>query len=96
MAPTLPTVDQHWIEPKELPGYAVSRDAIKLSEEGAKHGALEPHLGRTENGDLAYWVKPIGFSFSLRLRIEGLRGFFRGPHQESDHGRHGAQGPCVV
>lgn len=96
MAPTNPTVDKHWIEPNELPGYRVSRDCIALTDEGKGHGALEPHLGRCENGDLAYWVRPIGFSFSLRLRIEGLRGFFRDAHKESDQRRHSPEGARVV
>lgn len=68
---------QQWIEHPLLPGYRVSRSSIQLTETGRRHGCPEPSLGRSESGELAYWVRPIGHPASLRLRIEGLRGFFR-------------------
>lgn len=71
-----PEQQQQWIEHPLLPGYRVSRSSIQLTETGRRHGCPEPNLGRSESGDLAYWVRPIGHVASLRLRIEGLRGFF--------------------
>lgn len=67
---------QQWLEPPQLPGYRVSRSTVQLTEEGRRMGCPEPQLGRTDAGDLAYWVRPIGWAAALRLRIEGLRGFF--------------------
>lgn len=60
-----------------LPGYIISRSSIVLSAYGAKHGAIEPQLGRNEAGDLAYWVRPIGHPAAIRIRIEGLSNFFK-------------------
>lgn len=65
------------MEHRLLPGYIISRNSILLSAYGAKHGATEPQLGRNEAGDLAYWVKPIGHPAAIRIRIEGLRNFFK-------------------
>ena len=69
--------DSHWLEPELLPGYRVSRSSIQLTDLGRKHGCPEPSLGRNESGELAYWIKPIGHPAALRLRIEGLRNFFK-------------------
>lgn len=65
-----------WLEPVLLPGYTVSRSAIGLTDCGRRHGCPEPQLGRSESGDLAYWIKPIGHPAAIRVRIEGLKGFF--------------------
>lgn len=65
-----------WLEPKLLPGYRVSRSAIQLTDYGRKHGCPEPQLGKSESGDLAYWIKPVGHPAAIRVRIEGLKGFF--------------------
>ena len=65
-----------WIRHPALPGYEVSRSSIRVTPEGKRHGCPEPALGRSESGDLAYWVRPLGSAFTIRLRIEGLRGFF--------------------
>lgn len=67
---------KNWIDHPLLPGYLVSRSNIVLSEYGAKMGCPEPALGKTDSGELAFWVKPVGYGASLRLRIEGLKGFF--------------------
>lgn len=67
---------QQWLEHPLLPGYRVSRSSVQLTEAGKRMGCPEPQLGRSESGELAYWVKPIGHTAALRLRIEGLRGFF--------------------
>jgi hypothetical protein len=66
-----------WIEHRLLPGYIISRNNIVLSAYGAKHGAVEPQLGHNEAGELAYWVRPIGHPAMIRIRIEGLRNFFK-------------------
>ena len=71
--------DPNWLEHRLLPGYLISRSQILLSATGAKHGATEPQLGRNENGDLAYWIKPIGHPAAIRIRIEGLRNLFKHP-----------------
>lgn len=89
-------MNDNWIEPKELPGYRISRATIQLTDFGRKHGAHEPQLGRCECGELAYWVRPVGFRYSLRLRIEGLRGWFSGKSDKSEHRADGAQSPCLV
>ncbi|MGB0873621.1 MAG: hypothetical protein ACPGSE_00055 [Synechococcus sp.] len=70
------TDSQQWLEPSLLPGYRVSRAAIQLTEDGRKHGCPEPQLGKSESGDLAYWIRPMGHPAAIRIRIEGLRGFF--------------------
>ena len=57
----------------------MSRSTIQLSEEGERHNCPEPQLGRNEAGELAYWVKPIGQPAALRIRLEGLKGFFKKP-----------------
>ena len=67
----------NWIEHELIPGYLISRNNIVLSAYGAKHGCPDPQLGRNERGELAFWVKPIGHPAAIRLRIEGLRGFFK-------------------
>ena len=68
---------QNWMEHRLLPGYLFSRSNIVISAYGAKHGAMEPQLGRNEAGELAYWVKPIGSPAAIRIRIEGLKNFFK-------------------
>ena len=80
---------RNWIEPPQLPGYRVSRSGIQVTDYGLKHGALEPQLGRARDGALAYWVRPIGFSFSVFIKIEGLKRFFCGHAPEPEH-RHGS------
>ena len=65
-----------WIEHPLIPGYLISRANIVLSAYGAKHGCPDPQLGRNERGELAFWVRPIGHPAAIRLRIEGLSGFF--------------------
>jgi hypothetical protein len=82
-------IQPNWIEPEQLPGYRVSRGAIQVTDYGLKHGAIEPQLGRARDGALAYWVRPIGFSFMVFIKLEGLRLFFRGNSPESEH-RHGS------
>lgn len=67
----------NWIETDLLPGYLISRSNIVLSGDGAKNGCPEPALGRNEKGELSFWIKPIGYPASIRLRIEGLRNFFK-------------------
>lgn len=79
--------DKNWIEPRQLPGYRISRSSIQVTEDGLAHGALEPSLGRTRDGSLAYWIKPIGFSFSLFIKLEGLRRFFRGDSAQPEDGQ---------
>ena len=59
-----------------LPGYRVSRSSIHVTDYGLKHGCHEPQLGRARDGSLAYWVNPIGLSFSIFIRLEGLKRFF--------------------
>ena len=67
-------MNNNWMEHRLLPGYLFSRSNIVLSAYGAKHGAMEPQLGRNEAGELAYyWVRPIGHPAAIRIRIEGLR-----------------------
>ena len=68
--------DSHWLNPDLLPGYSVSRSSIRVNDYGKKHGCPEPQLGRSESGELAYWVKPAGHPAAVRLRIEGLQNFF--------------------
>lgn len=67
----------HWIEPPSLRGYRVSRATVELTDEGRRHGCPEPALGRNEAGELAFWIRPIDFPATVRVRIEGLRNFFR-------------------
>ena len=80
---------EYWLEPKILPGYRVSRSSIQLTEEGKRHGCLEPQLGKNERGELAYWVKPIGQPAAIRIRIEGLKNFFRESTPPPDRGESG-------
>lgn len=68
--------DSHWLDPDFLPGYSVSRSSIQVNDYGKKMGCPEPQLGRSESGELAYWVKPVGHPAAVRLRIEGLQNFF--------------------
>ena len=66
----------NWIEHQLLPGYIISRGNIVLSAEGAKNNCPDPALGKNARGELAYWVKPIGHTAMLMLRIEGLKNLF--------------------
>ena len=69
--------DSHsWREHPLLPGYALSRSGVHLTELGHKHGCPEPALGRNEAEELAYWVRPIGYDAALRLRIVGLKALY--------------------
>ena len=73
-------IQANWIEPPQLPGYRVSRGAIQVTEYGLKHGAIEPQLGRARDGALAYWVRPIGFSFMVFIKLEGFKAVFQWAH----------------
>lgn len=66
-----------WMEHPLLPGYLISRNNIVVSGYGAKHGCPDPQLGRNEAGDLAFWIRPIRHPAMIRLRIEGLKNFFK-------------------
>ena len=57
----------------------MSRSTIQLSEQGKRDNCPKPQLGRNEAGVLTYWVKPIGQPAALRIRLEGLKGFFKKP-----------------
>ena len=67
---------RQWLEHELLPGYMISRSTVVRTEWGAKNGCPDPALGRNERGELALWVKPIGHTAAMRLRIEGLKNFF--------------------
>ena len=90
------TIQANWIEPELLPGYRVSRSSIQVTDYGLKHGAVEPQLGRTRDGALAYWVRPVGFSFMVFIKLEGLSLFFRGNSSESRHGHGSPSAPSLV
>lgn len=69
----------NWIEHRLVPGYIISRGNIVLSADGAKDNCPEPALAKNEAGELAYWVKPIGYTGMLMIRIEGLKNLFENP-----------------
>ena len=66
-----------------------------MTEEGLAHGCHEPQLGRARDGSLAYWVNPIGMSFHIFIKLEGLRKFFDG-HPAQPRDGQGSDAPAGV
>lgn len=70
-------MSQHeWIEPTCLPGYRVSRTGAELTEAGRLHGCPPPAVSRPASGGEWIWLRPIGHTAHMRLKMEGLRNFF--------------------
>lgn len=72
----------HRISPKCLNGYDIictGHGRIERNSEGARLNIPEPFLSNcSESEGLCWWVRPIGFSFSLTLQASSLQKFWRG------------------
>lgn len=69
------------ISPKCLEGYdivCVGAGTIERNEKGRKNNIPEPVLSNCVKADgLCWWVKPIGFSYSMTLSVTKLKNFWR-------------------
>ena len=73
-----------WIEPKCLKGYKIARGCgrIERTPEGEKQGIPEPIIDTCcQTEGLCWWLRPIGFSFSLTLPIASIKNFWKRPGQ---------------
>lgn len=70
------------ISPKCLQGYDVictGAGRIERNELGIKNGIPEPVLSTcAETDGLCWWVRPIGFSFSMTLKVANMKRFWQG------------------
>ena len=70
-----------WITPKCLNGYKVDgRNAgrIERTEEGERQGCPEPIIGSCiQSEGLCWWLRPIGFTFSITLPVLNIKNFWR-------------------
>lgn len=70
------------ISPKCLQGYDIictNLGRIERNEEGRKNNIPEPILTTCAQSDgLCWWVKPVGFSFSLTLKVSSVKNFWTG------------------
>ena len=64
------------------------------TEHGHLMGCPEPSLGRNEAEELAIWVRPIGYTGALRLRIVGLKALYDQASEKTGdrRGGHGVKG----
>ena len=71
------------ISPKCLHGYDIicnGAGRIERNDEGAKNGIPEPVLSAcAETDGLCWWVRPIGWSFSMTLKVANLKRFWVEP-----------------
>ena len=74
------------ISPKCLQGYDIictSLGRIERNELGRKSNIPEPILTTcVESDGLCWWVRPIGFSFSLTLKVSNVKNFWRSENLE--------------
>ncbi|MAH29356.1 MAG: hypothetical protein CL959_01570 [Euryarchaeota archaeon] len=74
------------ISPKCLKGYDIicnGAGRIERNELGKKYGVPEPLLSTcTETDGLCWWVRPLGFSFSMTLKVSRLKNFWQGEHAD--------------
>ena len=74
------------ISPKCLNGYDIicaGHGRIERNEEGVRQNIPEPFLSNcSESEGLCWWVRPIGFSFSLTLQVSTLNRFWKGGSSE--------------
>lgn len=69
------------ISPKCINGYDIictGCGRIERNAEGVRMNIPEPFLSKCSESDgLCWWVRPIGFSFSLTLQVGKLKGFWK-------------------
>lgn len=69
------------ISPKCLNGYDIicsGAGRIERNPQGEKQGIPEPIIGSCiESEGLCWWLRPIGFAFSLTLPLARLSGFWK-------------------
>ena len=70
------------ISPSYLQGYDVictDMGRIERNELGRKNNIPDPILTKCARSDgLCWWVKPIGFSFSITLKVTSVSNFWKG------------------
>lgn len=73
------------IQPSCLKGYQIDPSGvgrIELTDEGEKYGCPDPIIGNCiESEGLCWWVKPLGYSYTLTLPVTKLKKFW---HQTND------------
>jgi|TARA_B100000035_G_C20696264_1_gene420620 hypothetical protein len=72
------------ISPKCLPGYDIichGAGQVERNAEGIKNNIPEPLLTTCAQSEgLCWWVRPIGFSFSMTLKVDKLKNFWKETH----------------
>jgi hypothetical protein len=70
------------ISPKCLAGYDIictDLGRLERNEQGRRADIPEPILTTcVESDGLCWWVRPIGFSFSLTLKVSKVQNFWAG------------------
>lgn len=68
------------INPKCLNGYSIDCRGvgrIERTEEGERLGCPEPIVGNCIQSDgLCWWLRPVGFGFSITLPVINIRKFW--------------------
>ena len=73
-----------WIEPKCLSGYKIylGTGRIEVTDEGARMGVPEPIVENCcQSEGLCWWLRPVGFSFSITLPVKKVRNFWQSPEK---------------
>ena len=69
------------VSPKCLQGYDIictGAGRVVRNEWGIKNGVPEPILSKcAETDGLCWWLRPVGFSFSLTLKVANMKGFWQ-------------------
>ena len=69
-----------WITPKCLNGYKVDARGVgrvERTQEGERHGCPEPIVHNCiESEGLCWWLRPIGFAFTMTLPVANIRKFW--------------------
>lgn len=74
------------ISPKCIKGYDIictNLGRIERNELGHEHGVPDPILTPCVQSDgLCWWLKPVGFSFSITLKVSNIKAFWQGGNIE--------------
>ena len=73
-----------WIEPKCLRGYKILTGAgrIERNDEGVRMNIPEPIVENCcQTEGLCWWLRPVGFSFSITIPVVNVKNFWRNPEQ---------------
>ena len=79
------------VEPSCIKGYRIvvnGAGKLELTDEGEKYGCPDPFIANCINSEgLCWWLKPIGFAFTITLPVTSLRKFYL---QTDDEGMENA------